>query len=74
MDVVRCQRLALDRDAVACLACDPGHDGYQARYPPHQPPHRPANPVADGRSAHTPRHSTPLTATARPTKTEVGLT
>jgi hypothetical protein len=31
MDVVRRQRLALDRDAVACLACDPGHDGYQAR-------------------------------------------
>jgi hypothetical protein len=33
MDVVRRQQLAPDRDAVAYLACDPGHDGYQARYP-----------------------------------------
>jgi hypothetical protein len=33
MDVVRRQRLALDRDALACLARDPGPDGYQARYP-----------------------------------------
>jgi hypothetical protein len=33
MDVVRRQQLAPDRDDVAYLACDPGHDGYQARYP-----------------------------------------
>jgi hypothetical protein len=45
MDVVRRQRLALDRDAVACLAWDPAHDGFRP-IPPHQPPHRLANQVA----------------------------
>jgi hypothetical protein len=30
MDVVRRRRLALGRDAAACLAWDPAYDGFQA--------------------------------------------
>jgi probable F420-dependent oxidoreductase len=45
MDVVRRRRLALGRDAAACLAWDPVHDGFRP-IPPHQPPHRLANQVA----------------------------